>query len=141
MSPGVLIPVTKSHGIILITGSRYWNKPLIIRRTLQELRMSEKPWLAIVHGDCKTGADQQCSHFCVELGIAEFRCPANWGIFGKAAGPIRNEWMLYVRPAHVLAFHESLRESTGTIDMLHKAKGADIPYHLHNGTRWGVPRL
>ena len=61
---------------------------------------------------------------------------ADWGRYGRAAGPMRNGQMLDalvsgpVAPADdahdrlVIAFHDSLSESRGTADMVGKARRA-----------------
>lgn len=47
----------------------------------------------IVHGGAK-GADTLAGEWARERGIQEVVCPANWDRNGKAAGHIRNSWML-----------------------------------------------
>ncbi len=53
--------------------------------------------------------------------------PADWKRYGRAAGRIRNALMLeYEKPDLVIAFHEDLSTSRGTLDMLKRAKLAGI---------------
>ena len=53
-------------------------------------------------------------------------CPAEWDTFGKAAGPIRNGWMLKMEPDLVLAFHNDIRQSKGTANMVSIARKKGI---------------
>lgn len=127
-------------GLILVTGGRHWPHKDIIYQTLRELRASEKPWFAVVHGDCPTGADRICRDFCDHLGIAEFRCPAKWKTYGRPAGMMRNGWMLYLPVDSVMAFHENLAESKGTRGMIALARKQDIPCYHHDGEKWRNPK-
>lgn len=123
-------------GLILITGGRTWPHIKVIRETLQQLRASEKPWLAIVHGDCPTGTDRICRDLCEDMGLCEFRCPAKWVSYGRRAGMMRNEWMLRIKPDCVMAFHTDLASSKGTKGMVDLAVKAKIECHHHNGIKW-----
>lgn len=57
---------------------------------------------------------------------------ADWGQYGKAAGPIRNQQMLDEgQPTLVIAFHDDLENSKGTKDMVKRAKKAEVPiWHM-----------
>lgn len=43
----------------------------------------------IIHGDAR-GADRLCRDWAVSRGIPHEAYPADWGVYGKAAGAIRN---------------------------------------------------
>lgn len=73
-----------------------------------------------MHGACK-GADQIAGMICVELGIKETGYPANWNKYGRAAGAIRNRFMLDKNPDCVIAFHNNLESSRGTKDCVTEA--------------------
>ena len=82
----------------------------------------------IIEGDCR-GADRMAGCLAAVLGFKQKSFPANWAKYGRAAGPIRNQQMIDEgKPDLVIAFHENLRQSTGTKDMLEKALAAGIPY-------------
>jgi DNA-binding MurR/RpiR family transcriptional regulator len=56
--------------------------------------------------------------------------PADWEAYGKAAGPIRNQRMLDEgKPDLVIAFSD-LPTTSGTYDMIKRAKAAGIPVYL-----------
>lgn len=119
---------------ILITGSRDWtdidtiNKQLC--KLIVEAKVPYKDVLVIAGG--ATGADTLARILCnEELGIAFAEFPAPWDFFNKqgnkrAAGPVRNNWMLrWGRPHYALAFHPYLPGSRGTkhmVELCHKAK-------------------
>lgn len=51
------------------------------------------------------GADFLAQRWALVRGLASMEFIASWTKFGKAAGPIRNEWMLkYGQPDLVVAF-------------------------------------
>ena len=53
--------------------------------------------------------------------------PAKWDLYGRAAGPIRNQEMLDVgKPSLVVYFHSDLKDSKGTKDMVERATKSGI---------------
>lgn len=66
--------------------------------------------------------------------------PANWTKYGRKAGPIRNANMLIALTAleatgydiRILAFHNDLGQSRGTLDMAQRGRRADTPVSLYN---------
>jgi hypothetical protein len=61
-----------------------------------------------------------------ELGLEVRKYPAKWHTYGKAAGPIRNREMLKENPELVIAFHDDIKNSKGTKDMVTIAQKAGI---------------
>lgn len=58
----------------------------------------------VIHGAAR-GADSLAGLWAKQRGVPEWAFPAQWDIFGKAAGPMRNKQMLDEgKPTHVLAF-------------------------------------
>jgi hypothetical protein len=51
---------------------------------------------------------------------------AEWDTFGRAAGPIRNQSMIDMAPDLVLAFHNDMDHSRGTVDTVDRAIKAGI---------------
>ncbi|WP_052372155.1 SLOG family protein [Nocardia otitidiscaviarum] len=92
----------------------------------------------VVHGACPTGADAHAaSWFRLPDGgsgvtFLEERYPAEWRLFGKAAGPRRNAEMVALGADLVLAFPlEGSRErSRGTWDCVDRARAAGIPVEI-----------
>ena len=80
----------------------------------------------MIHGDCR-GADKLGAFVAERLGLEVIPYPAEWHIYKRGAGPVRNQQMIDKgKPELVLAFHENINESVGTIDMIKKAKRAGL---------------
>jgi hypothetical protein len=83
-----------------------------------------------------TGADTLAGLVARELGCRLETFPAQWEIYGGAAGNIRNTQMLNVGiPDRVEAFHDHITSSRGTADMIKQALKAGLPVVLHHATR------
>jgi hypothetical protein len=129
--------------IILVTGDREWDNIEVVYTALQ-LYSSDVEFL--VHGYAR-GADSVAHVVAETLGIKTVSCPAHWRhnetkwteiygpcdvgcemVEGRAAGAIRNRFMLHTYSPHrVLAFHDDLARSRGTKDMVTIARKAKIP--------------
>ena len=106
---------------VLICGDRNWTNIESIRNAVAQF----KPTL-IIEGEAK-GADTLGRMVAEELNIPTMRFPAEWGRYGKSAGPIRNQQMLDEgKPTLVLAFHSDIEKSKGTKDMVARATKACI---------------
>ena len=122
---------TDRFTFILCTGGRNWKDEATIRNVLSNLLRNN---VFVVHGDCKSGADALVDLNCDILGISRIKMPANWTRLHKAAGPIRNRWMLQIfNPKLVIAFHENLDESKGTKNTVKEAQARSIPVLLITG--------
>jgi hypothetical protein len=107
---------------ILVCGDRNWKRMDVIERELKKF----PPGTVVIHGAAK-GADTLGGFVADKLGFKVIAFPAKWNIYGKGAGPVRNQQMLDEgKPELVLAFHENLSESKGTRDMVKRASGAGI---------------
>ena len=115
--------------VVLICGSRNWNKPERIAEELLKLHTTNLVSL-IIEGEAH-GADKQGRAAAEGLGIEVKPFPAAWSQYGKAAGHIRNQQMLAEgKPDYCLAFHEDITNSKGTKDMLKRLDKANVPYLL-----------
>ena len=79
--------------------------------------------LHIIHGGCRTGADDFADQYAIVhwCGLSIF--PAEWAKHGRAAGPIRNQRMIDEgKPDLVLAFPGG----RGTADMVRRARAAGV---------------
>lgn len=113
---------------ILISGDRFWTKTEPIKRELDPYPRDT----IIIHGACR-GADSLGGYIARRLGFNNIQeYPANWKLYGKGAGLIRNRQMVDENPDIdlVLAFHEHIETSKGTKDMLAVAESAGIKYKL-----------
>ncbi len=111
---------------ILVCGDRNWKRMDIIERELKKFL----PGTVIIHGAAR-GADTLGGFVADKLGFKVVSFPAKWNIYGKGAGPIRNQQMIDEgKPDLVLAFHEDLNESRGTRDMVLRARGMGIKVEI-----------
>lgn len=113
---------------ILICGSRNWRDEAPIQLFLKN---AVNRWgvngVHVIHGGAP-GADTAADRVARKLGITNIsREPAQWDLYGKAAGPIRNQLMLdKYKPDEVTAFRTS-GKSRGTDDMIARARKAKVP--------------
>ena len=107
---------------VLICGGREWNNPYPI---LRELRALPDSITTVIHGDAR-GADKLGGVIAEGLDLNVISVPANWRGKGKAAGFVRNQKMLKMKPDIVLAFHEDISQSKGTRHMISIARAAGV---------------
>jgi len=79
---------------VIVFGSRTWSNEAMIATRLAQLPAD---WI-ITHGACPLdcwgrSADMLADRVARRLGRAVDPHPANWTVYGKAAGPRRNEYM------------------------------------------------
>src|SRR5260221_12496566 len=111
--------------ILLITGDRTWKN-----KTVMVLELGRYPKdSTLIHGNAN-GADKMSALVALNLGFKQeniISVPADWAKYGRAAGPIRNRLMYDTyKPDITLAFHNDLKNSKGTKDM--------VAYSLKKGT-------
>ena len=112
---------------LLVCGDRNWTNPFTVYDAIRELLVAPA---FILEGGAR-GADTIAHDIAHHLGIPHKRYFANWTQLGKAAGAIRNRWMLEKgNPDHVLAFHGDIKNSKGTKHMIEIAKKAGVPVTL-----------
>jgi hypothetical protein len=110
---------------ILVCGDRNWTDYDLIVRTLDGL--GGGPHICI--DGMARGADSLGNRAAMILWPtrAHLRFPAQWRLYGKGAGPVRNMQMLDEgRPDLVLAFHDDLAHSRGTAHMVRIARKAGV---------------
>ena len=112
---------------ILITGSRnftdYEKIKSAIVQAVADASSEDASNVCIVHGGAR-GADYLAGEVAKELGFEVEVFKANWKMFGKKAGPIRNEKMVDSGADVCLAF--PLGKSFGTWNCLKLARKAGI---------------
>lgn len=97
---------------VLVTGSRDWEKPEVVRVALDFafcVAAHSGRALTVVHGACPRGADAQAADYANylisrDLPVKAEPHPANWQLEGKRAGFIRNARMVNLGADVVLAF-------------------------------------
>lgn len=108
---------------VLFCGDRNWSDEGMIIEALNKLPLDT----IIIHGAAR-GADRLAAGTAHGRDMAVFSFPAQWHMYGPAAGPIRNQQMLDEGlPDKVYAFHDHLAASKGTRDMLDRAQAVGIP--------------
>jgi hypothetical protein len=111
---------------VLVTGSRDW--PWTERKIITDALVAANVDI-VVHGNAR-GADSVAKWWAAAHDVEQRVYPAQWNIYGNAAGPIRNQQMLdkeHLDEApieRVLAF--PTKESKGTWDMVKRAEAAGI---------------
>lgn len=114
---------------IIVAGSRdFHDYGLVSRKLAGAVRLEN---VEIVSGGAR-GADALGERFARENGIPVRRFEADWGKFGRAAGPIRNSEMAeYASKAdrgYLAAFPKG--RSPGTRDMIRKAKERNLTVYV-----------
>lgn len=106
---------------VLVTGSRDWDD-------VHKVKMALEPYQGgtLVTGACPTGADAIAERHW--RGVIE-RHPAQWGVYGRYAGPKRNREMVESKPDVVLAF--SRNQSRGTEGTIQMAKEAGLRVEVY----------
>lgn len=110
---------------LLVTGSRKWWNVLIIKRALRQARIElGTDDIVLVSGACPSGADRICERVWESWGLPVERHPAQWSMYGKSAGPIRNQEMVDLGADLCTAF--PMADSSGTRDCMRRARFAGI---------------
>lgn len=111
---------------VLICGSRDWTDPLPIQNVLRELDPIND---VVIHGNAR-GADRVAGRLAQTYRLRVEEYPADWKRLGKAAGPLRNRWMLDDgQPSEVWAFKADFDPTLsrgGTENMVALAREAGI---------------
>lgn len=84
------------------TGGRDFADRNMMRRVLDKLNQ-QHGFTLLFHGDAQ-GAERMSGERATQRGIETLVCPADWKTHGRAAGSIRNRYMLTKSPETVVAF-------------------------------------
>jgi len=102
---------------VLVCGGRTFDDAAMLDVALASVRPTH-----IITGGA-TGADRLAELWAAEHAVPSTVYPAEWDLHRRAAGPIRNRWMLYDGlPDLVLAFPGG----RGTADMVRRATEAGV---------------
>ncbi len=105
---------------ILVCGGRTFTNRNFVFWELDRLALHHKIEQVIVGG--AMGADQLGLEWAHSRKIAKTMVPADWRVHGRAAGPIRNQKMLDLKPDLVVAFPGG----KGTADMVARSRKAGV---------------
>ena len=111
--------------LVLVCGDRDWDDYDSIYYRLNRLDATT-PGLVIITGGA-AGADTAANAVAEDVGIPCAVVRAQWSRYGKAAGALRNRWMLDFKPDLVLYFHKNLEASRGTRNCVLEARKRGIP--------------
>jgi hypothetical protein len=111
---------------LLVCGDRVWADGNSILLTLM-LFKEKHGMIEIIEGEAK-GADTFARLAGEKLDCPVHKFPAEWKKYGRGAGPIRNKQMLIEgKPDLVIAFHDQIEKSKGTLNMLNTAVQSGVP--------------
>jgi len=107
---------------ILVCGGRDFADADFVNDTLDRV-LRKHPYMFLIHGAAR-GADTLAAEWADSRRVPAKAYPAEWGKFGKQAGPIRNQQMIDDgKPDAVVAFPGG----AGTADMVERAKEHWLP--------------
>jgi hypothetical protein len=110
---------------VLVCGSRHFTDRKLLEATLQQFAIEE-----IIEGGA-FGADTLAREWAFAHKIPVMEFMADWGKYGRAAGPLRNKRMLdEAKPDLVIAF--MAKGSKGTKNMVQQAAKAGVKTHVVN---------
>lgn len=104
---------------LAVVGSRSFRDRLTVFFFLEEYRKVFGDSLSFVSGGCPSGPDRFAEEFAHLNGIPITIFPANWNEHGRAAGFVRNSFIVD-ECDEVIAFWDG--KSNGTRDTINKAK-------------------
>ncbi len=108
---------------VLICGGRDFDDKAAVERIIQRISEYNGKEVSLVISGGASGADHLAIAVAKEQGIPCAVMEAQWDKYGKAAGPIRNGWMLkHLNPDIVVAFPGG----RGTQDMKNQTKAAGV---------------
>jgi hypothetical protein len=108
---------------VIICGSRHGTDKMRVWN-----RMAALPKDAIVIEGGAAGVDQLAFWNADKLGLRHETYTAQWGLYGRGAGPRRNQQMLDAGADLVIAFPDA--KSKGTLDMIRRARKAGVPVEV-----------
>ncbi len=111
---------------VLVCGGRDFDDYKLLNATLDAL----PPVTFLIHGAAR-GADVYAAQWAErQTSIIILGYPAQWNLFGRSAGVLRNEEMLKEgKPELVVAFWDG--KSRGTMDMITRSIRAGVPVRVH----------
>ena len=123
ISPPLLILEVLAVFRLIVAGSRSFADYARLAADLDRLLVNRLPSVEIVCGGCSAGADALAARYARERGLALRVFPAQWRLYGAAAGPFRNAAMAAYGSA-LVAYWDGA--SSGTASMLRCASAQGL---------------
>lgn len=96
-------------------------------KVFEQLNIQDDDKIIIIEGEAK-GADTLARKFAEENNFECLKFPANWDLYGKRAGYIRNTQMANEGKAdYLIAFHDG--QSSGTRNMIEIMRKKDLEFN------------
>lgn len=112
-----------TYEVILVCGGRDYEDIVRLEFAMDAWLRKHPELQVLIHGGAR-GADKLAGGWAKKRGIHVAVVEAQWETKGRhAAGPLRNEAMLWLRPDAVIAFPGG----NGTADMVRRAEAEQIP--------------
>jgi hypothetical protein len=110
---------------IVVAGSRGFNDYEKLKSVLDELiENTSKEGVEIISGTAK-GADKLGEKYANETGLKVVRFPANWDLYGKRAGYLRNVDMAKYG-THCVCFWDGISKGTSHMINIAKQEGLEL---------------
>lgn len=116
---------------LIVAGSRSVTNYDAVESAINELVAGGMVITAIIEGTSR-GVDTLASRYAYEHGIENIRVPAEWSIYNKGAGKVRNKKMAEMGEA-LLAIWDG--NSSGTKNMIAVASKSGLPVFVHRLTK------
>lgn len=108
---------------LIVAGSRNITEYETVKTAIDNLVNQGMKITAIIEGTAK-GVDRLASQYAIEHGIENIRVPAEWKLYHKGAGSVRNQKMAEIGDALLALWDGSSR---GTMNMINIANNKGIP--------------
>jgi predicted Rossmann-fold nucleotide-binding protein len=116
---------------VLVCGGRHYAARGKVFRFLDDLQRRLGGLITHIVTGSATGADSHAEAWAEARGMQRVLCPANWGFYGRRAGPIRNALMLRLlmksqddKGLDTSDFVVAFPGGPGTEDMVTRARAA-----------------
>lgn len=115
----------EDYRVIIAGGRNFINYVMVAERCEYYLQNKLKTHNVIILSGHASGADSMGEKFAEDHNLKCELHPANWELYGKAAGPIRNEEMAKVADA-LIAFWDGKSPGTKSMISLARRKGLQV---------------
>jgi hypothetical protein len=112
---------------LIVAGNRELTDYAVVKTAIDEIIASGVIITAIIDG-AASGVDNLASRYALEHGMENIRIPAEWGLYHRGAGPVRNRRMAEMGDA-LLAIWDG--RSRGTKNMIASARQKGLPVYIH----------